>query len=841
MAPKNLSLLLVLLLFVSTALVAQTSFEVKVLSQNPMVGAPIEISFELKNASFKKFYPPLFPGLTAMGPNKNRSVSYKNGKSQVIISHKYYLSATQAGNYKIGPARIMTNNNRLLKTKAFVLSIGHPSHQNYTDDQLFVRAMLDKEEVFVGEQVCLDLKIYTQVNVSSHAFIKEPPLDKLYHYSMQGFIKDSQTETYKGKQYTTKVLKRIALFPTEEGLLNIGSYTSEVSVNLNYKNAFNPYRSETRTLKTQPLQLKVKALKSVAVDTDIPIGDYQMQSMLQQSSIVSDSFFYLTLTISGQGDIKQVLAPSLVLNNKFLDVYEADIEESIIEGNTVLEGRKIFRYKIVPKACGRFKLDCSFQYFNSKNQQLDTLDSRFQLVVKPGILKLPSKAEKLKNDSTLYRPEPLVYKAAESYYSSNTRPSYALWKSIYLFLFGLPVLWAAISWRRKKSQDALKLDPKNSQSVENIILLLNKLLSEKNYQLYYQQLNQSLRSQLVLNYPLSPSKLTKKNIQTVLEGQKIASDVIQKILLLLSESELHLYAAAPPAPYADNSLNEHSEVLKFFSQKPNKKSSFKSFFKHLKTQFSVFKGLLFLFSFSMTTHLMANDSIAIQFNNAHFFYQKGQYKTAVLLYQSLANQHLERAEIYQNLGLSFIHNNQLGEGILALKKALLLQPNNKDIWLNLKLAQSKIVQTSYTAPSGFLDKIIQFLSSLFQGKYIVFWLLISWYLAWGYGCFLFGRNQLCQRPQRNYLIILAILPFVLAISLYTYNPSQNAIIVHKKVGLRSQPSLAVEESAWLYEGLEVAVIEQRENWVKVVYEQQLTGWLPSAMLGFIHTSKPPTE
>ena len=77
--------------------------------------------------------------------------------------------------------------------------------------------------------------------------------------------------------------------------------------------------------------------------------------------------------------------------------------------------------------------------------------------------------------------------------------------------------------------------------------------------------------------------------------------------------------------------------------------------------------------------------------------------------------------------------------------------------------------------------------------------------------------------------------------MYTYNPSQNAIIVHKKVGLRSQPSLAVEESAWLYEGLEVAVIEQRKNWVKVVYEQQLTGWLPSAMLGFIHTSKPPKE
>lgn len=224
-----------------------------------------------------------------------------------------------------------------------------------------------------------------------------------------------------------------------------------------------------------------------------------------------------------------------------------------------------------------------------------------------------------------------------------------------------------------------------------------------------------------------------------------------------------------------------------------------------------------------------------------FFYQKGQFKTAVLLYQSLANQHPEHAEIYQNLGLSFIRNNQLGEGILALKKALLLQPNNKDIWFNLKLAQSKIVQTSYTAPSGFLDKIIQFSSSLFQGKYLVFWLLLSWYLAWGYGCFLFVRNQLCQRPQRNYLIILAILPFVLAISLYTYNPSQNAIIVHKKVGLRSQPSLAVEESAWLYEGLEVAVIEQRENWVKVVYEQQLTGWLPSAMLGFIHTSKPPTE
>ena len=827
---KSTRLFLGICIFLPLSLVAQVSFEAKVLTQNPMVDAPIEISFEFRNAAFKKFYPPMFPGFVAMGPNENKSVSYQNGKSQVIISHKYYLTTTKAGKYKIGSARIITQDDRLLKTKPFIILVQSLSNYAKSTDKVFIRAILDKKAAFVGEQVCLDLKIYTQLNVRSHTFIKEPPLDKLYHYTLQYFSNDSQTETYKGKTYTTKTLKRIALFPTEAGPIKIGSYHSEISINLNNKNTFNPYRTETKTLKTAPTLLTVKALKSVAIDSDLPIGNYRMQSQISQKNILSDDYVELTLEIRGQGDIKQVLAPKLTLKSAFLDVYEPIIEEQIIEGVSLLEGRKVFRYKIVPKALGQFHLDVSFRYFNSTTKQLNTLDSSFQLTVNKGNVELPTTDEKLKNDRTVYTPNTLVFKEAESFIPS-TYPRQK-WSNIALLILLIlfPVVLIIRRISKHKNEKGSKNKPLENNSTEQTIGQLKKLLDEKNHALFYQKTAQLLHQNIILKFHLSPSKLTKLTIKKTLQANKTTPQTTEKILKLLSECDYFLFAEQHKVDTSQAALLVLTEVLHFFEKTPQESSITYRISAVLKG-FKLSKKTLFLFLgiiFSCPP-VMALDSVNIQFNNARFFYQKKQYSAAIQLYQKVADKFHKSAEVQQNLGLCYLQNKQLGKGILALERALLLKPGNEDIKYNKALAISSIKQAAPISSLNFIQRFVVGLWSCLYSFRTTILFLVSWYLILG-GVYLLVGPKPLQRLQLAYLLAAATVSILLAIYLFWATAPQRAIVLQDKVGLRRQPTVAVEETAWLYEGVEVIITEEQNLWVKIVYDNHLTGWLPHSML-----------
>ena len=89
-------------------------------------------------------------------------------------------------------------------------------------DNLFLRATVDRSRVFLGEQITVTFKVYTRVRITNYTIEKLP--------AMTGFWGEElavpqqvtlTTEVVNGKQYQAGLLKKVALFPTQSGTLEI--------------------------------------------------------------------------------------------------------------------------------------------------------------------------------------------------------------------------------------------------------------------------------------------------------------------------------------------------------------------------------------------------------------------------------------------------------------------------------------------------------------------------------------------------------------------------------------------------------------------------------------------
>src|ERR1044072_673873 len=92
--------------------------------------------------------------------------------------------------------------------------------------------------------------------------------------------------------------------------------------------------------------------------------------------------------------------------------------------------------------------------------------------------------------------------------------------------------------------------------------------------------------------------------------------------------------------------------------------------------------LLFLFSASL---LRAEDP-SVVFDSANAAYAAGKYEKAIQLYQKIEAENTVSAGLYFNLGNAYYKTNNTGKAILYYERAKMLDPDDEDINVNLKLA-----------------------------------------------------------------------------------------------------------------------------------------------------------
>lgn len=575
-----------LILFLGLGLFPTTSFgqvvfEAVCNASEVLVGTPFEVSFLLKNAKVKKLDPPSFNGLQAQGPNIGQSFSYINGQSSSNESYSYYLVANKPGTYKIGAAKVITNKGQTLKSQPITVKVVKKSETENAElaDKVFLRTELSTTDAVVGEQVTVDIRVYTQVGIEQTELIKEPAFEDMFSHYLRSFADKPKIVVVNGQQYYTQVLRRIVVFPSKPGTIVVEPAIVDIGIASNKGGGmFNPFYLVPYTLKSLPVELHVKELGGAASSFSGAVGNYTMQAHISKNTINSDDVVELTLRVQGKGDIKQVLAPSLGINKNYFDQFPPNINEDIREGNGLLGGIKEFQYVLTPKVVGDLTIQPKLVFFDPQKKKFVTIDTTLQIHINQGKNSLPTKAEKDANPNKALvmaeAPKELMpFKAplALATFSAGKRSSF--FGSFLFWIFALlPFLGLVAVAQWKKKQQTLSNIPVAERKRQNAgseaskrLQNAKKELNQGNAKAFFNEISKALLGFIGDQYNLPTVELTKDNVRQKLLQQEIAVEKIDSLVSILQTCEMALFAGLTNTESMEKVYQESEALIQLMS------------------------------------------------------------------------------------------------------------------------------------------------------------------------------------------------------------------------------------------------------------------------------------
>lgn len=217
-------------------------------------------------------------------------------------------------------------------------------------------------------------------------------------------------------------------------------------------------------------------------------------------------------------------------------------------------------------------------------------------------------------------------------------------------------------------------------------------------------------------------------------------------------------------------------------------------------------------------------------------YVKGDYKAAIEIYESLAANNGESADVYYNLGNAYYKSENIAKAVLNYERALLLNPDDEDIRFNLELARSKTVDK--VAPEykfflmEWLEGIINLLSiSAWSILAVVSFVVMLLTLL----LFLFGKSVSTKKTGfiiALFSLFITIFANLSALHRYHYLTERNdAVIMEPSVTAKSTPSNSGTELFVIHEGRKVKISDDSmREWTEIELEDGNKGWIPSSSL-----------
>ncbi len=345
-----------------------------------IAGSFLEVNFVLENSSdAQNFKPPDFGKFVVVsGPSRSSQMSIINGTVSQSVTYGYSLKAPGTGAYTIEAASIKVGGTEL-KTKPIRISVVKGSQIGPGPDrEIFVRMIASDTTAFVGQQVILQYKLYTTLDVRTFDIIYESPYEGFYSEDLNQVRSGFKREIINGIEYYTKILKSKALFPQQTGIYeiegavaNLGIATQRSRSSFFFSNQLRPQR-----MSTNGISISVRNLPQTnREDFSGAVGQYTMKASVNKRSFTTDDAIVVNMSIAGNGDARMVLPPSWSMSDS-LDMYDPNVTTDHTSSNTSgIQHRKSFEYLIIPKVKGRYKIQPSFTYFDPDSNVYITLSS----------------------------------------------------------------------------------------------------------------------------------------------------------------------------------------------------------------------------------------------------------------------------------------------------------------------------------------------------------------------------------------------------------------------------------------------------------------------------------
>lgn len=384
------------------------SFNATVNSTTIALNDKFQVSFTFEGQdvnAIKNFSPPDLNKdfLVLSGPNQSTSMQIINGAVSASISYSYYLQPRNLGKYTIGAANLLYKDQEF-KSEPIKIEVvaGAPKpkqsdqpNDNVSEkevaENLFIKAIVDKQRVYKGEQVTVTYKLYTRLDIAAQMSVSKLP-------SYQGFWAEEletspnisfTTEVINGKQFRVGVIKKAALFPSQTGELALTPFELKVPILVKKKrgtgNIFDDFfddpffgRRETYDYTAKSNTVKITSIElpkeNIPMGFHGAVGAFDLNAKVDKPEVKANEPIALKLEISGTGNLQLINIPEVKLPTGF-EKYEPKVSEQINRANKI-SGKKTIDYLLVPRIAGKMEIaPVQFSYFNPSSKSYVTLNT----------------------------------------------------------------------------------------------------------------------------------------------------------------------------------------------------------------------------------------------------------------------------------------------------------------------------------------------------------------------------------------------------------------------------------------------------------------------------------
>ncbi|MDH3216701.1 MAG: BatD family protein, partial [Candidatus Krumholzibacteria bacterium] len=338
----------------------------------------------------------------------SQSFSFINGQRSASLQFTYVLVPRKEGRYTIEPIRYETDGSiytsnpvtiDVVKSSSTLPPHAEPtvgSPEDAADSPIFIRAKVDRDTVYVNQQITWTMGFYTDGRVD---LLRSPEYSPP---NAEGFwVEDlpPQQNFYKlidGTKYLVNEIKR-GLFPTAPGQYRIGAARVEIMLDdfgtRGFDDIFNRRLrtfgfGKPRTLTTDEIAVTVLALPSRGRPVNFSglVGRSLTVSLKTDKQVVeAGEPVNVTLEIKGEGNFKTMAAPQMPELPGF-KLYESGSTSELFKNDYVVSGKKRSEFVLIPQVEGATVIPpVQMSYFDPEAREYKTIQTTaVQMEIKPG-------------------------------------------------------------------------------------------------------------------------------------------------------------------------------------------------------------------------------------------------------------------------------------------------------------------------------------------------------------------------------------------------------------------------------------------------------------------------
>ncbi|MFD2146618.1 BatD family protein [Mucilaginibacter antarcticus] len=256
--------------------------------------------------------------------------------------------------------------------------------------------MVDKSDVYQGQQITLTYRVYTRVDILQNQLNKMPDLTGFWAEEVRSNQPAQfKIDTYKGQRYNVADLRRVVLFPEHSGNITIEPFSMQFiarvqSAPRDFMDQFfgNNVQEVNYMAKSLPVVIHVKPLPATGKPPGFAgaVGNFSIQASVDKTHLKANEPINYKVRISGAGNLKLLKDLNPIFPADF-EKYDPKLTDSINITNKGLTGYRDYTYVVIPRRKGDFTIQpLNFSYFNPATKKYVTLQIKaFNVKVEKGL------------------------------------------------------------------------------------------------------------------------------------------------------------------------------------------------------------------------------------------------------------------------------------------------------------------------------------------------------------------------------------------------------------------------------------------------------------------------